>query len=59
LCRGYLPFFSGYAMASFLETRKVHRRDLKHLRADPGPRAADGGARGFSFQQVPGIAAQL
>lgn len=29
LFRGYLPFFSGYAMASFLETRKVHRRDVK------------------------------
>jgi hypothetical protein len=31
LFRGYLPFFSGYAMASFLETRKVHRRDVKHF----------------------------
>jgi len=31
LFRGYLPFFSGYAMASFLETRKVHRRDVKRF----------------------------
>ena len=29
LFRGYLPFFSGYAMASFLETQGVHRRDVK------------------------------
>jgi hypothetical protein len=29
LFRGYLPFFSGYAMASFLETRKIPRRDVK------------------------------
>ncbi len=31
LFRGYLPFFSGYAMASFLEARKVHRRDVKRF----------------------------
>ena len=31
LFRGYLPFFSGYAMASFLETRQVHRRDVKRF----------------------------
>ena len=31
LFRGYLPFFSGYAMASSLETRKVHRRDVKRF----------------------------
>jgi len=31
LFRGYLPFFSGYAMASFLETRKIHRRDVKRF----------------------------
>lgn len=31
LFRGYLPFFSGYAMASFLDTRKVHRRDVKRF----------------------------
>src|SRR3972149_5741662 len=31
LFRGYLPFFSGYAMASFLEMRKVHRRDVKRF----------------------------
>jgi len=31
LFRGYLPFFSGYAMASVLETRKVHRRDVKRF----------------------------
>jgi len=29
--RGYLPFFSGYAMASFLETHGVYRRDVKHF----------------------------
>src|SRR5262247_1423610 len=29
LFRGYLPFFSGYAMASFLEARGVYRRDGK------------------------------
>src|SRR5215468_7351849 len=29
LFRGYLPFFSSWAMASFLETRRVHRRDVK------------------------------
>src|SRR6266511_3413390 len=31
LFRGYLPFFSGYAMASVLETRKVYRRDVKRF----------------------------
>src|SRR5262247_2242106 len=31
LFRGYLPFFSGYAMASFLEARQVHRRDVKRF----------------------------
>ena len=31
LFRGYLPFFSGAAMASFLETRKVPRRDVKRF----------------------------
>ncbi len=31
LFRGYLPFFSGYAMASFLETRQVHRGDVKRF----------------------------
>ena len=31
LFRGYLPFFSGYAIASFLEARKVHRRDVKQF----------------------------
>jgi hypothetical protein len=31
LFRGYLPFFSGYAMASFLETRGVYRRDVKRF----------------------------
>jgi hypothetical protein len=31
LFRGYLPFFSGYAMASFLKTRKVQRRDVKRF----------------------------
>ncbi len=31
LFRGYLPFFSDYAMASFLETRKIHRRDVKRF----------------------------
>ena len=31
LFRGYLPFFSGYTMASFLEARKVDRRDVKQF----------------------------
>jgi len=31
LFRGYLTFFSGSAMASFLETRKVHHRDVKRF----------------------------
>jgi hypothetical protein len=31
LFRGYLPFFSGYAMARFLETRGVYRRDVKRF----------------------------
>ena len=31
LFRGYLPFFSGYAMASFLETHGVYRRDVKRF----------------------------
>ena len=31
LFRGYLPLFSGWAMASFLETRQVHRRDVKRF----------------------------
>src|SRR6266540_1876015 len=31
LFRGYLPFFSGYAMASSLATRQVHRRDVKRF----------------------------
>jgi hypothetical protein len=31
LFRGYLPFFSGYAMASFLETRGIYRRDVKRF----------------------------
>jgi hypothetical protein len=51
LFRGYLPFFSGYAMARFLETRGVYRRDREAVRVDSGvsaqgPRAAAGGARG-------------
>jgi len=29
--RGYLPFFSGYAMAAFLEAKHVHRWDLKRF----------------------------
>jgi len=31
LFRGYLPFFSGSTMASFLEARQVHRRDVKQV----------------------------
>src|SRR5215831_1437690 len=31
LFRGYLPLFSGWAMASFLETRQVYRRDVKRF----------------------------
>jgi len=31
LFRGYLRFFSGYAMASFLESRKIYRRDVKRF----------------------------
>jgi hypothetical protein len=31
LFRGYLPFFSGYAMASFLESRGIYRRDVKRF----------------------------
>jgi hypothetical protein len=31
LFRGYLPFFSGYARARFLETRGVYRRDVKRF----------------------------
>jgi hypothetical protein len=31
LFRGYLPFFSGYAMASFLETHGVYRCDVKRF----------------------------
>jgi hypothetical protein len=31
LFRGHLPFFSGYAMASFLETRGIYRRDVKRF----------------------------
>src|SRR4029450_12885490 len=31
LFRGYLPFFSGYAMASFLETRGIRRREVKRF----------------------------
>ena len=31
LFRGYLPFFSGYAMASFLDTRGIRRRGVKHF----------------------------
>src|SRR5262245_28235937 len=31
LFRGYLPFFSGAAMASFLAARTVHRRDVKQF----------------------------
>jgi len=29
--RGYLPFFSGYAMAAFLQAQHVHRWDLKQF----------------------------
>ena len=29
LFRGYLPFFSGYAMASFLETQGIRRDEVK------------------------------
>jgi len=29
--RGDLPLFSGYAMARFLETRKIHRRAVKRF----------------------------
>ncbi len=29
--RGYLPFFSGYAMAAFLQAKHVHRWDLKRF----------------------------
>jgi hypothetical protein len=31
LLRGYLPSFSGYAMASVLETRGTCRRDVKRF----------------------------
>ena len=31
LFRGYLPFFSGYAMASFLDTRGIRRREVKRF----------------------------
>ena len=31
LFRGYLPFFSAYAMASFLESRGIYRRDVKRF----------------------------
>jgi hypothetical protein len=31
LFRGYLPSFSGYAMASVLETRGICRRDVKRF----------------------------
>jgi hypothetical protein len=31
LFRGYLLFFSGYAMASFLESRGIYRRDVKRF----------------------------
>jgi hypothetical protein len=31
LFRGYLPFFSGYARASFLETRGIRRREVKRF----------------------------
>jgi len=30
-CGGYLPFFSGYAMASFLESHQIYRRDVKRF----------------------------
>lgn len=31
LFRGYPPFFSGWAMASFLKRRQIHRRDVKRF----------------------------
>jgi len=31
LFRGSLPFYSGCAMASFLDTREVHRRDVRRF----------------------------
>ena len=31
LFRGSLPFYSGGAMASFLDTREVHRRDVRRF----------------------------
>ena len=59
LFRGYLPFFSSWAMASFLEARRVHRRDVKRFVLGPGvsaqgPRAAEGGARGPALSVLRG-----
>lgn len=31
LFRGYLPFFSGYAMACFPDTRGIRRQDVKRF----------------------------
>jgi len=41
LFRGYLPFFSGYAMASFLERRGISRREVKRFVLTPAYRLQD------------------
>jgi hypothetical protein len=56
LFRGYLPLFSGAAMAYFLDTREIPRHGLKsfflgqaHRLKDHAARMADRAGRSFAY----------
>ncbi len=53
LFRGYLPFFSGWAMASFRETRQIHRRDVKRFVLTQASRLKDQRGRWRSRRRRP------